>query len=102
MTKDNESSSYRTDEQLQAILHDTANWVIHGRAGFALGHAASLHEALGKSSKVAQSGATLAAITRLPSDNIIIFPAQIDRLRKIVAGLEVPAIPDTLWSEAAN
>ena len=42
MTQNNQSSSYRTDEQLQSILHDTATWVIHGRAGFALGHAASL------------------------------------------------------------
>jgi hypothetical protein len=98
----NNSSSYRTDEQLQSILHDTGNWVIHGRAGFALSHAASFHEALAKSSKLAQSGATMAAITRLPSDNIIVFPAQIDRLRKIAAGLEVPAVTVTAWKEAAN
>jgi hypothetical protein len=96
------SSSYRTDEQLQSILHDTANWVIHGRAGFALGHSASLREALDKSAKLAMSGATMAAITRLPSDNITIFPAQIDRLRKIVAGLEAAVVTETVWSDAAN
>jgi hypothetical protein len=102
MNTGTQSSRYRTDAQLQAILHDTANWVIHGRAGFALGHAASLHEALNKFTKLAQSGATLAAITRVPSDNIIVFPAQVERLGKIVAGLEVPAVAETNWSEAAN
>jgi hypothetical protein len=98
----NNSSSYRTDEQLLVILRDTANWVIHGRAGFALGHAASLHQALDKSAKLARSGATMAAITRLPSDNTIIFPAQIDRLRRIVAGLELPVVAAADWNEAAD
>jgi hypothetical protein len=51
---------------------------------------------------LAQSGATMAAITRVPSDNIIVFPAQVERLGKIVAGLEVPAVAETNWSEAAN
>jgi hypothetical protein len=86
------SASYRTDEQLQAILHEPVKWMIHGRAGFALGHAASLHEALDKSARFALSGATIAAITRLHSDSIVMFPAQINRLRKIMASLEVPSV----------
>jgi hypothetical protein len=102
MNQNNQSSSYRTDEQLQSILHETADWVIHGRAGFALGHAANLREALDRFAKFARSGATMAAVTRLPSDSIVIFPEQIDRLRRIVAGLEVPAVTMTEWSEAAN
>ena len=102
MPQHNPSSSYRTDEQLLAILHDIADWVIHGRAGFALDHAASLREALGKSASLAQSGATMAAITRLPNECITIFPAQVDRLRKIAAGLEVPAVILSKWSAAAN
>jgi hypothetical protein len=103
MNRNNQSSNYRTDEQLQSILHDTAKWVIHGRAGFALGHAASLQEALDKFSKLAQAGATISAITRLPSDSIIVFPGQVERLRQIVAGRDVPAVAaETLWSEAAD
>jgi hypothetical protein len=86
MSQTNQSSSYRTDEQLQSILHDTANWVIHGRGGFSLGHTASLHEAFEKVTEFAQTGATILAITRLPNDNIIIFEEQVDRLHKIVAG----------------
>jgi hypothetical protein len=96
------SSSHRTDEQLQSILHDSANWVIHGRVGFTLGHAASLREALDRFVKLARSGATVVAITHFASDNIIIFPAQIDRLRKIVAGLDLPAVTEAKCSEAAR
>ena len=96
------SASYRTDEQLQAILHEPANWVIRGRAGFALGRAASLHDALNKSANFALSGATIAAITRLPSDSIVLFPAQANRLRKIIAGLEPSAVAEMELSEATN
>jgi hypothetical protein len=96
------SASYQTDEQLQTVLHEPSKWVIHGRAGFALGHAVSLHEALDKSARFALSGATIAAITCLPSDRIVIFPAQINRLRKIVTSSEGPAITEMELSEAAN
>jgi hypothetical protein len=82
MTKNDRSSTYRTDEQLLSILRETAIWLIHGRGGFSLGRAASLHQALEKFTAFAQSGATILAITRLPNDNIIIFEEQVDRLRK--------------------
>jgi hypothetical protein len=103
MSHDNHSSSYRTDEQLQAVLHETANWVIHGRAGFPLSYAESLDEAIEKSVGLAQSRAILAAISRLPMESIIVFSVQIDRLRKIMAGLEVQSVKGReYWTEAAN
>jgi hypothetical protein len=102
MTKNNRSSSYRTDDHLQSILHETANWVIHGRGGIPLGQAASLHGALQKFTEFAQSGATILAISRLPGDSIIIFGEQVDRLRKIVARFDVPAVTASQWREAAN
>jgi hypothetical protein len=102
MTKNDRSSTYRTDEQLLSILRETPTWLIYGRGGFPLGQAASLHQALEKFTVLAQSGATILAITRLPNDDIIIFEEQVGRLRKVVAGLEVPAVIETQWSEAAN
>jgi len=80
-----EPSTCRTDEQLHAILHETADWVIHGRAGFALGHAASLREVLDNFNKYGQSGATITAVCLLPNDNIFVFPSQIDRVRQMMA-----------------
>jgi hypothetical protein len=101
MTND-KSSTYRTDEQLLSLFRETANWVIHGRGGFSLGHAANLQVALERYADFARAGATILAITRLPGDSIIIFEEQADRLRKIVAGLEVPAVIEAQWKEAAN
>lgn len=94
------SPSYRTDEQLQTMLHETARWVIHGRADFALGYGANLFEALDKAAKLAQSGATFTALSRLPNDSVIVFPAQIDRLRKNIVGLD--SATEKRWSLAAN
>jgi hypothetical protein len=97
------SPSYRTYEQLQSMLHETAKWVINGRADFALGYGANLFEALEKAAKFAQSGATFTALSRLPNGSVVVFPAQIGRLRKIIVGLEVPSIKETeYWRQTGD
>ena len=80
----------RTDEQLDAILHETALWTINGRNGQSLGTALCLRQALDKAADFAASGAVVVAVCRTPGDTIIIFEAQADRLRKLCAGREVP------------
>jgi len=74
-----------TDEQLAAILDETDDWAVNGPQGKVLGHAASLRLAMERAADYARSGAVVIAVCRLPSDNIVIFPAQIARLRKIIA-----------------
>jgi hypothetical protein len=93
--KNGKSATFRTDEQLRTILHETANWVIHDRLGFAHIHATSLHEALEKAGKLARSGTTVAALIRLPMVNIVVFPPQVDRLRELVTGLKPPPATKT-------
>jgi hypothetical protein len=85
-------SSLKTDEQLDLILYDTADWAIVGREGQALCFAASLRRALDRAADLAANGAVITAISRLPFDNIIVNPDQMLRLRKLIAGLEVAPI----------
>jgi len=74
----------RSDEQLEAILCETGHWAVNGRQGQVLGYAASLLQAIDRSAKFSSSGAVVIAICRLPSDNIVIFSEQIDRLRRSI------------------
>jgi len=90
----------RTDEQLVALLNEPSNWTVSGRNGAILCSASSLGNAIDRASEYARRGAVVIALCRLPFDNVVIFPAQIDRLRKIRAGLEVPVI--RILSEAAQ
>jgi PAS domain S-box-containing protein len=73
-----------SDEALESIFWDTGDWVVKGRQGQVLCGAASLQRAVDRAHEFAQSGATVIAICRLPRDNIIVFPEQSDRLRRVL------------------
>jgi|SRR5258708_39359264 hypothetical protein len=94
---DNVRSNRRSDEQLEAILGETGHWVVNGQQGQALCFAASLRQAIERSVAYAMSGAVVVAICRLPSDNIIVFPAQIERLRKTITARELVPIERTYF-----
>jgi hypothetical protein len=78
---DNEGLNLRTDEQLEAILYETSLWAVKGQQGQALCFAASLEHAIEKSTEYGVSGAVVVAVSRQPLDNLVVFPAQLDRLR---------------------
>jgi hypothetical protein len=78
----------RSDEQLEAILFETADRTVNGRNGMTLCTAPSLRRALARAADFAASGAVVVALCRPPADNIIVFEAQATRLRKLRAGLE--------------
>jgi hypothetical protein len=79
---DNSQSNRRTDEQLETILCETSHWAVNGRQGKVLCHAASLRQAIEMAEKFNTSAAVVIAICRLPSDNIVVFSEQVDRLRR--------------------
>jgi hypothetical protein len=83
-------SNRRDGEQLEGILSETGHWVVNGRGGEALCFAPSLHLAIQRAEGFTARGVDVIALCRLPSDNIIVFAEQIDRLRKIVAEREMP------------
>jgi hypothetical protein len=96
-------SNSRTDDQLEAILTEPANWVVNGHQGRALHFAATLGRAMDIAAEYTAEGAVVSSLARLPSDNIVVFADQIDRLRTIVGGRELmPAGIVRYEHEAAN
>jgi hypothetical protein len=94
--------SRRSDDQLDAILFETATWTVNGRNGQVLCTAPSLRQALNRAAGYATSGAVVIAICRLPADNVIVFAAQAERMRKVLAGREVPPIQQTEYWRVAD
>jgi hypothetical protein len=79
----------QTDDQLEAILAEAGHWAINGQQGTVLSFAGNLQNAIGRAASYTASGAVVVSIVRLPSDNIVVSPEQIIRLRKLIAGREV-------------
>lgn len=79
-----QSSSRRTDEQLEAMLHEASHWTVNGRQGQVLCSAASLRRAINRAQQYAASGAVVTAVCRSPNDNIIVFEEQMARLRRTI------------------
>jgi hypothetical protein len=71
--------NYRSDEQLDASVLETAAWTVNVRNGQVLCRAAD----------TATSGAGAVSFCRRSADSITVFDAQIARLRKQCAGREV-------------
>ncbi len=93
-------SNRRSDEQLEAILHETGYWVIRGQQGQNLGFAASLRQAITRSVAYAVSGAVVVAICRLPPDAILVSPGQIERLRAVIAAREPAGVREPNAAQA--
>jgi hypothetical protein len=74
--------TYRTDEQLQAILRETGNWTVRGSEGQILCAAASLQRAIERAADYAASDAIVTGISRLPAGDVIVPADQIIRLAR--------------------
>jgi hypothetical protein len=79
-----------TDEELVAILDETTIWSVAGDHGLILNVSPSLRAALEKATFYSRSGVTVRRISRQPAENIIVLPAQIRQLARIIAGSERP------------
>ena len=80
-----QKSNRRTDDQLLAVLDETAEWHIAGSIGQTLASASSLRRALQRVEEFSLSGAIVVAIRKPPFDSVIVFPGQIDDLTKALA-----------------
>ena len=78
-------SNYRSDEQLDAIRYETGHWVVRGHQGQVLCRAASFQQSLERAQAYGVAGSVVVAICRLPGEDILVFPAQMDRLRTAIA-----------------
>jgi hypothetical protein len=97
------SGNRRSDEQLEAILFEMANWTVNGRNGQVLSAALNLRRALDEAADFATAGAVVAAICRTPANDIIVFEGQAERLRKLCASREAPILPETdYWRNSVD
>jgi hypothetical protein len=85
------SSSYRNDENLNAILDEVSEWAVHARRGRILCFASSLRDALEKYGTHTSAGVSVEVLTRLPSDDIVVHSAQIVRMKSHIVSLEIVA-----------
>jgi hypothetical protein len=82
-----ERSTSRGDEQLEFILHETANWTVNGSQGVVLCEVASLRLALDKATEFSARGREVVALIRRCSPEIVVLS---DQIRKITNRFIVP------------
>jgi len=83
--------TYRTDEQLEALLDEPGDWIVNASDGLVMGSAvASLGEALRTAAMYSAEGQVVRAVRRLPPDGIIVPAEQMERLSKFT----------TIWEPA--
>jgi hypothetical protein len=75
-----EGSTSRSDEQLEFILHETANWTVNGSQDVVLCEVASLRLALDKATQFSARGREVVALSRRCSPEIVVLS---DQIRKI-------------------
>lgn len=71
----------RTDDQLFLMLDEAALWIIKGSSGDVLKMGASLRAAIMKSQAIIDAGRHVSALLRRPDGMVIMFHAQMDRVR---------------------
>ena len=78
--------TYRTDEQLEALLDGTGNWIVNASDGLIMGSAVtSLSEALRTAAMYSAEGQVVRSVRRLPPDGIVVPAGQMERLSKVIA-----------------
>jgi hypothetical protein len=82
------TSTRRSDEELEIILHETANWTVMGFQGRIFCEAASLRLAIDKFETLGHKGRQVSALIRIRPTKIMVFPGQILKLANYLAELE--------------
>jgi hypothetical protein len=80
-----------SDYDLLSILDENSTWIVYGRQRRILCFTVSLRDGLERSTDFDQSRVIVEELSRQPSDNIIVSSEQLAKLKKLLAGLEVPA-----------
>src|ERR1700730_6346901 len=88
MTMEYLRAAHLTDAQLETVLYETGNWMVDEIQGRHLCWVPSLRLALEVATDYAETMAAVVTLSRPPVDDVVIFPGQVERLRKIAAELE--------------
>jgi hypothetical protein len=79
------TSRRRSDEQLEFVLYETANWMVYGGQGLVLCEVASLRLAIEKAAEFAARGREVVAVVRRPSAEIVVFSGQLRKLTNLLS-----------------
>jgi hypothetical protein len=74
------TSTRQSDQQLQAILHETANWTVYGVHGVVLCEVASLKLAMQKTAELTARGREVVALMRRRPPEIVVLSGQVTQL----------------------
>ena len=85
-------SNRRTDEQLEFILAETRDWVVHGTAESPPHRVASLRMAVERVGAFTARGREIIAVAWEASDGVVVSLAQLQRLAILIAERE-PLLP---------
>jgi hypothetical protein len=78
---DSRQTTWRTDEQLLAIVDEPSEWTINGLRGKVLSSAGSLRDALLEARRLR---VRITAVVRLTGEPVIVFYGQIDRISALI------------------
>ena len=81
---DRHPSTYRSDEQLYAMLDEMGDWIVNDTSGLILWRLASLRGAIRKAEEQTAAGGSVRAASRLSPSAIIVFADQIDRIVSLI------------------
>jgi hypothetical protein len=81
-------AAHLTDAQLETVLYETGNWMVDDIQGRHLCWVPSLRLALEVANDYARTMPAVVTLSRPPVDDVVIFPGQVERLRKVAADLE--------------
>jgi hypothetical protein len=79
------TSNRRSDEQLELILYETANWMVYGGQGLVLCEVVSLRLAIEKAAGFAARGREAVAVVRRPPPEIVVFSGQLRKLTNLLS-----------------
>ena len=74
------TSSGRSNEHLQSILYETANWTVNGVHGVVLCEVASLRLAIDKAAQFAAMGREVVALMHRRPPEIVVLSGQVRKL----------------------
>jgi hypothetical protein len=77
---DSISSARRSDDRLLAIIDQTTDWTVNGRAGCVLSKTHCLRDAIRAAFGHESAGLHVFALCQQPGDAIIVFREQIERI----------------------
>jgi hypothetical protein len=83
----------RSDEQLEFILYETANWTVNGAHGVAFHEVASPRLAIEKAAQFATIGREIVALMRRRPPEIVALSGQVRKLMKLPVNSQVSPGP---------